>query len=266
MTTNNPIEFYCVSHTEPIFDIDSPFILVSPKINTEYPSVSAPDDYFGNLFHGNILSEYAQLFVLAEHLRSRSDLNSIRIFVFQYRKFLSLQPTSLQSSNNPWSFVTSSTEAKHYFPNQEALLTSNSNFLIGPIVNFGHSLSKGYAVSHIADDFVAFCISLRTHKNFSDERCEQFFRSEHLIPAPALSMQPANFFIYCMDVLREVWGNYCRRFYKAREGYQRRVGGFLLERLHSYLIYEHLVLLRRDTAAQGYQITVSGSEYITPTI
>jgi len=43
-------------------------------------------------------------------------------------------------------------------------------------------------------------------------------------------------FLQHMQVLRAAWSAYAEGAHVPREGYQMRVGGYLLERLHSHLL------------------------------
>ena len=259
-------KYFCVGHAAPIFSVSQQYLLVAPETSDHPDGLVISDDYFGEMFDGKILSEYTQLFALADHLEDHHSDSPERVYIFQYRKFLSLQSTPTASTNNPWSFVATREQAQQIFPSMDTLSVLPADFLVGPCVNFGHSLSKSYSISHIADDFVGFCVALSGMPDFDDERCERFFRHEILIPAPSLSMQPRDFFINSMNILRRAWLLYRKRFYRRREGYQRRVGGFLLERLHSFLLCEHLMHYKKEFAMQGQQITVNDTAYVPPTI
>jgi hypothetical protein len=44
-----------------------------------------------------------------------------------------------------------------------------------------------------------------------------------------------------MDILKRVWNIYALNYQIRRDGYQRRASGYLLERLHSYLLCKWLM-------------------------
>jgi hypothetical protein len=62
-----------------------------------------------------------------------------------------------------------------------------------------------------------------------------------------------------MKILQEAWLLFAKKFYVPRLGYQRRVGGFLLERLHSFLLYEIFFPNIKMPVVEANQIIVSDS-------
>ena len=68
----------------------------------------------------------------------------------------------------------------------------------------------------------------------------RFASFQGLIPSPALCLVDVPLFLQHMQRLRQVWLAFCNGGAVAREGYQRRVAGYLLERLHSQLLCEAL--------------------------
>ena len=124
-------------------------------------------------------------------------------------------------------------------------------------------MAANYARFHVTEDFAAFTISLSRLPEFPETRCLDFINCKHLFPAPSLGVVPVGLFLRHMHTLRAVWAHFGKHFLQGRSAYQRRVGGFLLERLHSFLIYEELVIQKRMSLQQGSQIVVSDSPRIT---
>ena len=81
-------------------------------------------------------------------------------------------------------------------------------------------------------------ISLYFAGGFDEQRCKNFINYQILLPAPSLGVFRVDIFLKHMEVLKVVWAHFAEHFFVARDGDQRRVGGFLLERLHSFLICE----------------------------
>ena len=69
-----------------------------------------------------------------------------------------------------------------------------------------------------------------------------------------------------MSTLRKVWQAFVPHFLQKREGYQRRVGGFLLERLHGFLLLDHVTSLPVERTTVGRLVIVSESEVVQPTV
>jgi hypothetical protein len=87
-----------------------------------------------------------------------------------------------------------------------------------------------------------------------------------LIPAPSLGVTRADIFLKHMAILKLAWEHFSNHFSISRDGYQRRLGGFLLERLHSFLLYEDINIQKNYSVFQGHQITISDSLIIQKTI
>ena len=78
------------------------------------------------------------------------------------------------------------------------------------------------------------------------------------MPAPSLGVFRVDIFLKHMEVLKMVWTHFAEHFLVPRDGYQRRVGGFLLERLHSFLISED-VSNKIYSVVHGNRVVVSDS-------
>jgi hypothetical protein len=69
-----------------------------------------------------------------------------------------------------------------------------------------------------------------------------------------------------MATLQSVWELFYHTSYEKRDGYQRRVGGFLLERLHSFLIYERLKENPQQFISGHQYVVVAAGDFAPPTI
>ena len=250
------MKYYCIGHKLPTFIVSESYIHVSPNVYPELNQLIVPDDLYGEQFHGRILSEYTQLFGLAEYLKDAP--RDEKFYIFQYRKFISLrQPTTL-SANLPHAYACSSTESALFFPSQNELSRLGDELLLGKIIGNIGSIAEFYAANHDVNDFSAFMISLYSAVGFNEQRCKNFINYQILLPAPSLGVFKVDIFLKHMEVLKMVWTHFAEHFFVARNGYQRRVGGFLLERLHSFLICEE-VINKIYNVAHGNQIVVSDS-------
>jgi hypothetical protein len=256
------MQFYCVGHRPLLFDPGRDFTWVSPERFDDRPTLVVPDDHFGPAWDGRILSEYTQLFALADKL-AVTDPSEV-ILLFQYRKFVSLRPSLQRSTSHPIAFVASGSEATGLFLTDTELAQRDGRILVGPLLPVG-STAHQYAVAHHADDFARFCLTLSGLEGFDVARCGSLASHPFLVPSPALGLFSAGIFIRHMAILREAWAAFYERFYVPREGYQRRVGGFLLERLHSFLLLDEAQ--RGDyVLVPGHQIVISDTPDITITL
>lgn len=260
---NKMVLVTCVSHRPPVFAPNLPFKLVVPEDVGAADQLIAPDDWRGDRFHGRILAEYAQLFYLAEQL-SQGYGDITHLYIFQYRKFVSEKLGGTVATNMSYARTVSAQQAGELVSSIEFLLQPEIDFMISPILDLQQSVAAQYAAHHQAEDFSAFVLALRKHKFFDDGECCKFINCASLIPAPSLGLVPILHFLETMRVLAEVWELFSSHFLVERSGYQRRVGGFLLERLHSYLLLQSLP--DDDSAACGQQYVVSDSSIVRPTI
>lgn len=254
------MKFYCVSHKPPTFQTVEKFTLCSSRDHGYENQITIPDDFYGEKFHGDILSEYTQLFGLADYLNKNENQDE-RIYIFQYRKFITIKSARQVSSNVPYLHAYSPIEAPIYFP-AVVSLSELPGLLIGPVVKF-KSVAHQYAKTHLIEDYCKFMCSLSFSDEFNVERCGNFADCKFLIPAPSLGITQVGLFISQMNTLRRIWSHFYKFFYNQRHGYQRRVGGFLLERLHSFLVIEE-INKNIHKYSVGKQIVVSNSLHISP--
>lgn len=257
------LKYYCIGHKPPTFLHSESYIHVSPNVFPGLNQLIVPDDLYGDKFHGSVLSEYAQLFGLAEFLKNVSI--SEKFYIFQYRKFISLQPGHQRSTNVPYVFSSSPEEGSRLFPSKDELSRHSEKLLFGPAV-YIRSMAHQYSLNHHVEDFSRFILSLNSLDGFDEKRCDNFINCELLIPAPSLGVTCTDIFLKHMAILKLAWEHFSNHFSTSRDGYQRRVGGFLLERLHSFLLYEEINIKKKYSVFQGHQIVISDSQIIKPTI
>ena len=250
------MQLFCIGHKEPAFNPSSPFIHVSPKTVPGLSQIIVQDDEFGGLLHGSVLSEYTQLFGLAKYLETTS--KDELLYLFQYRKFLSFKKGANIAANIPYAYAANKGEAESLFPPKDELREFKAQFMVGTHMIM-ESMLDNYSRGHIADDLLNFAITLRGHSHFSKERCQQFLECKILFPSPAVAIVPNGIFCEHMKILQEAWLLFAPKFYVPRPDYQRRVGGFLLERLHSFLLYEIFFPNIKIPVVEGYQVIVSDS-------
>lgn len=239
-----------------------PYHFVGPTDAGQSDAIVVPDDALGEDFHGGILSEYCQLIGMTPIIaRLPADT---RILIFQYRKFVSLHRGPQRAVNQSFSYVCPCTEAAALFPDLEILAALEQDRLVGPCVPV-RSLADQYAAYHLAEDLSAFALALSELEGFDRQRCRAFLTCTPLFPAPALGLTKAATFVNTMKILKAAWEIYAAHYLVRRTGYQRRVGGFLLERLQSFLTYEALAS-GEESALIGNQIVVSENSFAKRTV
>lgn len=227
--------------------------------------IVVPDDCYGPGFHGSILSEYTQLFGLADHLAHLAE-KPANVYLFQYRKFVTSTSGSRRSSNMPHAFASDPTEAHELFPEPDVLAGLPGQLLTVPALKLERSIALQYAAHHPVEDFAALAVACSLSGALNPDQIGRFINCPILFPSPALCLMPTPVFLEMMSTLRKVWQAFVPHFLQKREGYQRRVGGFLLERLHSFLLLDHITSLPVERTTVGKLVIVSESEVVQPTI
>lgn len=231
---------FCVGHREMEFQPEVDFTFVTPNQKLHQNAIIVEDDKFGDVYSGAVISEYTPLFGLARQLLGTKA--SGQLYLFQYRKFASLKSPEQRSAYMPYAFTANRAEAERLFPDATELDDLGGTILTSEYYELGatnlRTVAGQYAAAHLAEDFACMAVTLGRIKGFGDEKCDRFINSPTLIPAPALGCFPVDVFISHMNLLSAAWGYFYHHFFRPRSGYQRRVGGFLLERVHSFLIQE----------------------------
>ena len=241
--------------------------LISSYSATGKNIIHVPDDWSGGLYHGRVLSEYCQLFWLARALESRVDLPDF-LEISQYRKFVSPMVGRIRPANTPYVFAISDSESPEYLMTLQQIrgLTEISNCeLVGPVLKVGSTV-QNYSQFHVLEDLLNFCASIARRGLFDAQRTAKFINYPFLIPGPSLGLHKTEHFLRDMGILKLAWASFYAENNVQRDGYQRRVGGFLLERLHSFLVMSRK-LKKECVVHTGNQFVVTeNSSFIRPTI
>jgi len=233
------VQAFCIGHILPLFKPPIAFEMLCPASLGIPNELIIDDNRFGQEIDGGGLAEYSQLFGLHDLLLS-GDLKVDHLFLFQYRKFISMHMGGAESVS-PWIRVLTSAQAPALFPLQEQLDGFSGRLAVGSVFDFGESTSSNYALVHVIDDFVLFVAACTESGAVSNADIKSFVTLRGIIPSPSVCCVHVEIFMRIMEILKSVWFIYIRHYQIKREGYQRRVSGYLLERLHSYLLCKWLL-------------------------
>jgi hypothetical protein len=211
------------------------------------------DDRFGPHAEGAALAEYSQLFGLHDLLEA-GDVVADRLYLFQYRKFLGFRQGGAPA-NAPWARIARPDEAAVLCPSLDELKAAPQAVVVGSLQGMGSSLAQNYALVHVADDFAMFAASLQACGH-TPAQVRSFCTFQGLIPSPALCFIDTPSFLRLVRELRRVWTYFAQHYAVRREGYQRRVAGYLLERLHSHLLCQWLQDGSQAAIGQGQRYIV----------
>ena len=233
------LKVYCIGHTLPLFKPSVPFEMLCPSSLGIRNEVVIDDHRFGPTVDGSSLAEYSQLFGLHDKLLS-GDIVADELYLFQYRKFLSPMYGGLESVS-PWIRVLTPEIVSGIFPSEEHLVTFRTRLAVGSLFGLGNSISGNYALVHVIDDLVMFSAACAASGFLTPKDISSLATLRGIIPSPAVCYINAELFVRIMDILKSVWNNYYPHYQIVRTGYQRRVAGYLMERLHSLLLCKWLM-------------------------
>lgn len=228
---------FCIGHVPPVFDPDLPYTMLTPRTLGVQGEIVLADQRFGPGIHGAAAAEYSQLFGLQDMLEA-GDITADRLYLFQYRKFIGLRPGGLPATS-PWLNIASPAQARQLMPTLDELAAVEMPVVVGSLHALGSTIAGNYALVHVIEDLVTFAACLPA-AGMDVAAVRRFVSFAGLLPSPALTLVDTTLFLEHMRVLRAAWRAWTQGVEVRREGYQMRVAGYLLERLHSHLLCQGL--------------------------
>lgn len=228
------VHAFCIGHVPPVFQPELPYTMLTPRPLGLAGEWVLPDERHSSPgLQGAVLAEYSQLFSLQDLIEA-GQVQAERLYLFQYRKFIGLRPGGL-AATAPWLRIAPPAQAPQLLPSLAELQALPYPVVTGSMFSLGGSVAQNYAHVHVVDDIVAFAACLGA-AGLGVAAVRQFAGFQGLLPSPALCLVDTPLFLQHMRVLRAAWRAYADQAHVARQGYQMRVGGYLLERLHSFLL------------------------------
>lgn len=239
----------CISHAPLRFTPTVPFAFYSPAPIAGVETIIIGDDSLGADFDGRVLSEYLQLFALADSWRGSAEL----VNLFQYRRFLTpvTPPPGLPQKNG--GARCSPAQAAGLFPPASAF-DNLDRPAIGPVLKL--DVADQYAANHPIEDLRNFTRSMVQSGVFAGPEAEQFLAARRFLVSPSIGIYPSRMLVLHLDLMRQVWQHFRAHYFIARNGYQRRVGGYLMERLQSFLVLATLRLNPELKVQHWYRIVI----------
>jgi hypothetical protein len=241
--TKNRILKLCFGHLPPLFDC-SGFIFVTSSheaaLSFKGESIVLPDDLSHTRgYDGGVISEYQQIFELHPYIEACASSFDY-LHITQYRKFISNIPGRRLSAHMPHLYTCTPNEANNLHGLLSIPLAEREGDL--PSLMCGHYLKlKGtyadqYSRLHVLEDYIKFLYSVDKVCGFDSTTFKLMAETNTFFPTPSLGLMPVKFYSETINTLIKVWNHFVEEHLLVPRGdYQRRVGGFLLERLHSLL-------------------------------
>jgi predicted O-linked N-acetylglucosamine transferase (SPINDLY family) len=210
----------------------------------------------------DVLSEYHSLFLLRRQLLAQG-VSEGNITICQHRRFVLNLPLGDAAVNLPSSRTI---EAPVAAALDTALLAPREgHFLIASPMHLDHTVLDQFHLHHPLRDMLRFYSDLLDAKLLSAADVHSILTMKMLIPAPSCGTVTVQAFMEIYGLLEKCVAAWHAGGYQPREGYQRRITGFLLERLHGYLLICHLINAGLEVEQTiGYTTVVSEGNRILP--
>lgn len=233
-------------------------VIISPCLITSPARVVVVDDsYFGEF--GSSLSEYSQLLWLYDHFDAIvAKYDYIRIF--QYRRFVAQNEFGLPCSQS-WAKRIRVDELSQH---SDEFSRSCASELFNRTVQFNGGMLGQYAEAHIREDIINFSKFLIEKSIFDPLRASLFLKEAVMIPSSNLGTFHTVTLREILSTLKRAAAFLRSSYFVPRPGYQRRVMGFLLERLTSFLIIMRIAD-RTSEPNIGHHIIISDDHFISYT-
>jgi hypothetical protein len=244
---------FCIGHVPPVFDPGLPYTMLTPRALGMPGEIVLADNRFGPHVNGAAAAEYSQLFGLQDLLEA-GDVVADRLYLFQYRKFVGLRAGGLPATS-PWLNIVPPDQVHQLMPTLESLAAVQMPVVVGSLYPLGSTIARNYALVHEIEDLVTFAACLPA-AGMDAGAVRRFVSFAGLLPSPALSLVDTPVFLGHMRTLRAAWTAYTQGGDVRREGYQMRVAGYLLERLHSQLLCQGLTDGTQPKVGLGHRFVV----------
>jgi hypothetical protein len=258
----------CVGHLEPLFPLWSGFHSIGARPNSplgEYTQNLRIAELEYYCVDDSDLSEYYHLFKLMRFLKHKCDPSLVmtgKILIIHYRRFLSSVPLGTVSENQIYSHVLRPSMVPR--DGNHLLRDVRADWFCSPVLDLQRTVYEQFANHHPLGELIKFLAALSADGILSNNECRDFLNDRRMIAVCSLGLSPLRFFINTMEILERAVFSYLKRWGNPMlEGYQRRVLGFLCERLHSFLLIRELECQNSLTPRSiGYQIVISDLAFV----
>lgn len=234
---NNTLNI-CLSHIAlPSFLRRHTDILMSPNLVTGGMVVVHLPDYLSSP-HGDTLSEYAQLMWLSENFEKVCDGYEF-LRIFHYRRFTSIHQHSAgqPSTNLPWARVIDSNELESF---ESDFSKSSTHEVYNTLTTVPTGVLGQYSANHDLLDYIEFTKFLIESQMMTHDQGVLFLRQDQFIPSCNIGIFHKPRLQVVLSILTAAAEFRKSPNFQRKNGAQRRSMGFLLERLHSFLLLQIL--------------------------
>ena len=250
MATENTLNI-CLGHMPfPLAFRQYVDILLTPKFFVYPRQTILVDDNSQGKF-GHTLSEYCQLIWLYDNYEIILEKYDY-VRIFQYRRFVSPDMAG-ENCSLPWATRITSKQLGDF---ESSFSRRCENELFNQIYDLKETVYEQYSHAHIEEDMINFVNYLNMISIFSQSDTDKFMNDTIMIPACNMGVFHRQTLFWLLSQLKSASSFIHSKYFKERSGYQRRVMGFLLERLNSYLLI-HKNPFHQRSINYGHHIIIS---------
>jgi len=253
-----------IGHKRPEFDLwpEHKFATFNPIAQNDFKLIE--DLELKELLPDNLIGEYYFLFLIRRQIENQTSLKAITLS--QYRRFTTIQSIGQPSANQPYAKLISKNQAANANIGK-LIVAKKDGWLVSSSYATSPNVSYQYSRSHILRDWFRFLADSFDAGLLNQTEITESAFMNILIPAPSNGVFPFRYLVEHLIKLEACARAFINGGYKPRDAYQRRVIGFCLERLHSYLLLASLSKLKINfKEAAGQQVVISENESVKPTI
>jgi hypothetical protein len=233
-------------------------LMLSPRfVAVPSHAIVVDDSYFGE--HGSALSEYAQLLWLYDNFDAIVD-NYEFVRIFQYRRFVAQARIGRRSNLDYIRWI----KTDELVRREKDFSRFSTTELFNQIHEYPEGMLRQYEAAHVLVDIINFSKFLLETGVLDSKRVASFLSAPAMIPACNMGTFRAATLRETLMTLRRAAEFIKTSYFTPRTGYQRRVVGFLLERLNGHLLLHRLEAGLTD-AALGHHILISDGPLVTRT-
>lgn len=211
-----------------------------------------------------LASEYAGLFAIRQRLEEVGYDGGV--IVAHYRRFVSRRTFGRLSDNVPGVRTLTPREAEGV-TFTDLLPDPAQDWLLTMPLRIGQQVGGQYNTKHILRDLLRFLTDAVDAGAIDSNDAHRALFTDLLIPACSVGCYPARWFNSIFRKLEIAAVAFLDGGYVEREGYQRRVLGFCLERLNNFLILQAMEADGvRTVPCFGYQMVVSNDGVVRSSI
>ena len=243
---------FCIGHRPPLYLLPPGVVFVAEQ-DCGVPGAWIYPETYPDLMPGDSASEYPALFAIRRRLESEGFGG--HVLLTQYRKFVTHADIGVVEPDFPYLKLVPP-EALPALPLEALLPRPGQDWLLSGPMTCADGAGQQYASCHIARDLLRFLADAVDAGAIDDRKAMGTVSLRTLLVSPTLGVYPARAFFDVFGRLERAATAFLDGGYRPRDGYQRLVVGFCLERLNSFLVAGQLVAAKANAAAAFGAVTI----------